>query len=198
FMRTGISRKSLPSQAGQGSNNCNLLLLGSTLSTMLLPSSGGSVWTLRPRAKDCSGTSGAGLGGSSLNGLASAPASVSVSGLNDSLPDKAKAVTSSVLPMKFIVVGCPSLRLGKLRLYEVTMVLGIPTISLALRHWPMQGPQAFARTTPFMSLRDCIWQSRSMVARTCSDPGVTRNGPAALMPCDFACSATSAARLMSS
>ncbi len=69
-------------------------------------------------------------------------AKVSVSGLNDSRPASASAVTSSVLPMKFIVVGCPSLRLGKLRLYEVTMVLGIPTVSLALRHWPIQGPQA--------------------------------------------------------
>jgi hypothetical protein len=78
------------------------------------------------------------------------------------------------------------------------MVLGIPTISLALRHWPIQGPQAFARTTPFISLRDCIWPSRSMVARTCSEPGVTRKGTAALKPCALACSATSAARLMSS
>ena len=66
------------------------------------------------------------------------------------------------------------------------------------RHWPMQGPQAFASTVPLMSLSDCIWPSRSMVARTCSEPGVTRKGTAALTPCACACSATSAARLMSS
>ena len=41
---------------------------------------------------------------------------VSVSGLNERLPAIAIAVTISGLPMKFIVVGAPSLRRGKLRL----------------------------------------------------------------------------------
>ena len=49
---------------------------------------------------------------------------VSVSGLNDSLPASASAVTISGLAMKFIVVGWPSMRPGKLRLYDVTMVFG--------------------------------------------------------------------------
>ena len=81
-----------------------------------------------------------------MNDVPSAPMRVSVSGLNDSRPARAIAVTSSGLPMKFIVVGWPSLRRGKLRLYEVTMVLGTSAASLARRHWPMQGPQALART----------------------------------------------------
>src|SRR5207302_392886 len=35
--------------------------------------------------------------------------------------------------------------------FLVTIVLRTPTVSVALRHWPMQGPQAFARTTALMS-----------------------------------------------
>ncbi len=62
----------------------------------------------------------------------------------------------------------------------------------------MHGPHALASTVPLMSRSDCIWPSRSMVARTCSEPGVTMNGVATVSPCAFACSATSAARLMSS
>src|SRR5687768_14135153 len=62
----------------------------------------------------------------------------------------------------------------------------------------MHGPQALASTTPPMSWSDFIWPSRSIVARTCSDPGVIRNGTADLMPRAIACFATVAARLMSS
>ena len=51
-----------------------------------------------------------------MNGRPSVPVSVSVTGLNDSLPASAIAVTISGLPMKFMVVACPSLRAGKLRL----------------------------------------------------------------------------------
>ena len=78
------------------------------------------------------------------------------------------------------------------------MVLGWPTDSPARRHWPMQGPQALASTVALMSFSDCICPSRSMVARTCSDPGVTINGTAACSPRALACSATSAERLISS
>ena len=49
-----------------------------------------------------------------------------------------------------------------------------------------------------MSSSEDICPSRSMVARTCSEPGVTMNGTAVATPRAFACSATSAARLMSS
>ncbi len=83
---------------------------------MPLPSSGGATYEDWPRAKFRAGTSGAVLGGSSLKGLPSAPMIESVSGLKESLPASAIAVTISGLPMKFIVVACPSLRIGKLRL----------------------------------------------------------------------------------
>ena len=78
------------------------------------------------------------------------------------------------------------------------MVFGTPTMSWARRHWPMQGPQALASTVAPIVLSDAICPSRSMVARTCSEPGVTMKGTAALTPWARACSATSAARLMSS
>ena len=38
-------------------------------------------------------------------------------------------------------------------------------------HWPMQGPQALASTVPPMASRSASSPSRSMVARTCSEPG---------------------------
>ncbi len=78
---------------------------------------------------------------------------MSVSGLNDSRFAKAKAVTISGLAMKFIVVGDPSLRRGKLRLKEVTIVFGTASAATDPRHWPMQGPQALASTVPSMSSR---------------------------------------------
>ena len=43
----------------------------------------------------------------------------------------------------------------------------------------MQGPQALASTVASMAWREAIWPSRSMVARTCSEPGVTMRGVAA-------------------
>jgi len=50
--------------------------------------------------------------------------------------------------------------------------LGTLAASLALRHCPMQGPQAFASTVALMSLSDCICPSRSIVARS-EDPHFT-------------------------
>ena len=101
--------------------------------------------------------------------------------------------------MKFIVVGWPSLRAR-----EVAVVRGHDRV----RHAACRGrppPLADARPAGVGQHRRrrcpsaiCIWPSRSIVARTCSEPGVTRNGAAALSPCALACSATSAARLMSS
>ena len=123
---------------------------------------------------------------------------MSVIGLKDSLPPMASAVTISGLPMRFMVEGCPSFRAGKFRLYEVTIVFGVPALSPARLHCPMHGPQALASTVASMSVSDCIWPSRSMVALTCSEPGVTMKGTAAFRPLAFACSATSAERLMSS
>src|SRR5712692_10363960 len=134
FTSTGMSLKSWPSHAGHGSISCRRSLLGSTFRVIALPSSGGVTYVGRPRSKFLAGTSGAVLGGDSLNVLPSAPVRESVRGLNDNLPATASAVTISGLPMKFIVVGWPSLRRGKLRLYEVTMVFGTAASSLALRH----------------------------------------------------------------
>ncbi len=67
-----------------------------------------------------------------------------MSGLNESRPASAKATTSSGLAMKLIVEVSPSLRPGKLRLYEVTIVFARPAVGR--RHCPMQGPQALAST----------------------------------------------------
>src|SRR5262245_59622681 len=134
FRSTGMSLKSWPLHAGQGSISCSRSLFGSTLSVMALPSAGGATYTGRPRSKFFDGTSGAAFGGVSLKGLPSAPVRVSVIGLNESRPARAHAVTISGLPMKFIVVGWPSLRRGKLRLYEVTIVLGTAVSSLDRRH----------------------------------------------------------------
>ena len=77
------------------------------------------------------------------------------------------------------------------------MVLGAPVGLRAALPLPDAGPHAFASTTPPMSRSACSWPSRSMVARTRSEPGVTRNGTAARAPRRRACCATSAARLMS-
>ncbi|MNC85778.1 hypothetical protein D3C83_13910 [compost metagenome] len=91
-----------------------------------------------------------------MKALPSAPLSESVSGLNESLPAIASAVTISGLAMKFMVAAWPSLRAGKFRLKEVTMVLGAAAASFALRHCPMQGPQALARTVALTPSSACI------------------------------------------
>ncbi len=65
-------------------------------------------------------------------------------------------------------------------------------------HWPMQGPQALARTVPPTLEKISRRPSRSMVARICSEPGVMVKGTLALMPAAKACLATDAARCMSS
>ena len=65
-------------------------------------------------------------------------------------------------------------------------------------HCPMQGPQALASTVAPTRSKAAIWPSRSTVARTCSDPGVTSSGVFTRSPADAACRARLAARLMSS
>ena len=64
------------------------------------------------------------------------------------------------------------MRLAKLRLYEVTIVLGAPSWS-ERSHWPMHGPHALASTVPPADSNTSMSPSRAIVARTCSDPGVT-------------------------
>ena len=62
----------------------------------------------------------------------------------------------------------------------------------------MHGPHALANTVAPMERSDSIWPSRSMVALTRSDPGVTISGTFARAPFAIAWFATSAARLISS
>ena len=131
----------------------------------------------------CAGHLGAGRGGSSRNASPSAPVSVSVSGLNDSRPAAANAVTSSGLAMKFIVVGWPSLRRGKLRLYDVTMVFG----AAGCRRSRVAIGRCTARThSPAPSHRCRRATASAHRARSsralCSDPGVTSSGTAASKP----------------
>ena len=107
-------------------------------------------------------------------------------------------MTISGLPMNARVSGLASLRPGKFRLKEVTMVLRSPFFIPGRCHWPMQGPQALARTVAPTASRAAIWPSRLMVWKIWSLPGVTRSGTAMRAPFPFACKATSAARQMSS
>ena len=83
---------------------------------MLLPSSGGAKNCCRPPSKLLEGTSGAGAGGLSLKDVPSSPIRLSVIGLKVRDPARAKAVVTSGLAIKFMVVCCPSFLAGKFRL----------------------------------------------------------------------------------
>ena len=78
------------------------------------------------------------------------------------------------------------------------MVLGWPVATAGRLHWPMHGPQALASTVPPIASRSASRPSRSMVARTCSEPGVMSSSVLAVMPCAAATRAIDAARVMSS
>ena len=99
---------------------------------------------------------------------------------------------------KLRVFAEPSLRFGKLRLYEFTIVLTVSGLMSGRDHCPMHGPQALARTSPPMASRSARRPSRSMVARTCSEPGVISSLVLALSPLAVAWRAIEAARVMSS
>ena len=63
----------------------------------------------------------------------------------------------------------------------------------------MHGPHALARTVAPNETSSSIWPSRSIVARTCSDPGETISGTTDFrMPCCLAWRTTSTTREMSS
>ena len=96
------------------------------------------------------------------------------------------AVTVSGDPMNDSVAALPSLRAGKLRLNELTIVLRSPFSMSSRCHWPMHGPHAFASTVAPMASRSSSSPSRSMVARTCSDPGVMRSGDLTVSPAALA------------
>ena len=122
-----------------------------------------------------------------MNGLPSAPISVSRAGSKQSRPARASAVTISGLATKLWVPARPSLRPGKLRLKEVTIVLGArprracgATVRCRARR---RGPHCapIARSDP-------SWPSRSSVARICSEPGVPNSFARARRPWARACS----------
>ena len=62
----------------------------------------------------------------------------------------------------------------------------------------MHGPQALASTVAPTASRSASRPSRSIVARICSEPGVTSSSVLAVMPLAAACRAIEAARVMSS
>ena len=49
-------------------------------------------------------------------------------------------------------------------------------------HWPMHGPQALASTVAPAASKTSSSPSRSMVARTCSEPGVISSGVFTVRP----------------
>ncbi len=59
-------------------------------------------------------------------------------------------------------------------------------------HWPMQGPQALARTVAPTASSFASWPSRSIVALTCSEPGVINSGVFSRNPFPAICSAMAA------
>src|SRR5205807_1185689 len=69
------------------------------------------------------------------------------------------------------------------------MVLTLEASRSVRSHWPMHGPQALASTSPPIAWRSARRPSRSMVARTCSEPGVMSNCVLARRPLALACRA---------
>src|SRR5688500_14174121 len=94
----------------------------------------------------------------------------------------ASAVTISGLVMKDRVAALPSLRPGKLRLNDDTMVFVWLAPTSDRFHWPMHGPHALASTVPPSSSKVFMMPSRLMVWNTRSEPGVIRNLLLALAP----------------
>ncbi len=76
----------------------------------------------------------------------------------------------------------PSFLPGKFRLNELTMESGRPLTASARFHWPIQGPQAFARTVAPICSKVSMNPSRFMVLKIRSDPGVTRKDVFAFSP----------------
>ncbi len=97
------------------------------------------------------------------NGLPSGPGIVPFTGSNSSVPAKASAVTISGLVRNDSVEALPSLRPGKLRLNEETMVLVSSRPTSMRFHWPMQGPHALASTVPPIFSNVSIMPSRLIV-----------------------------------
>ena len=121
-----------------------------------------------------------------------------MTGSKSSDPASARATTVSGDVTNANVDASPSLRFGKLRLYEVTIEFGVPSATSDRDHWPMHGPHALARTVAPAASNTSSRPSRSIVARTCSEPGVMSSGVRTCRPWSAAWRSTDAARLMSS
>ena len=77
-------------------------------------------------------------------------------------------------------------------------MFGRPVMLSGRDHCPMHGPQALASTVAPTASRSASSPSRSIVARICSEPGVTSSSICARSPFAAAWRATDAARVMSS
>mmetsp|Transcript_7113 Transcript_7113/g.10671 ORF Transcript_7113/g.10671 Transcript_7113/m.10671 type:complete len:230 (-) Transcript_7113:1286-1975(-) len=197
LISTGQSAaSSAPSHPSNGSSRARRALSGLTTTSSPVPSSGGA-WKVSSPGSNPRGGSSFPWGASNLNSPPPGVGMESLSGSKVMVPAKAQAVTSSGEVTKAWVWGLPSLRLAKLRLYEVRMELASPCFS-CLFHWPMQGPQALASTVPPAFSKVSTRPSRAMVARTCSDPGVMRKGALQVSPAAMAWATRSAQRVMSS
>ena len=150
-----------------------------------------------PASYPCDGSTSP-TGGSSETSVPSGAVMVSVVGSKSSRPASASATTVSGDVTNDRVLAEPSLRFGKLRLNELTMVFGLSMASAGRSHWPMHGPQALASTVAPMASRSAMRPSRSMVARICSEPGETSSGVLTIRPFADARRAIEAARVMSS
>jgi len=116
---------------------------------------------------------------------------VSREGLKDSLPASAKGSHKLVLPYEVHRRRLPIVASWKLRLYEVAMVLGIPTISFALRHcrYRVRSVRQNDAVYVFERLHLAIaFNGSAHLFRS----GVTRKGHGCFDAVRFACSATSA------
>ena len=80
----------------------------------------------------------------------------------------------------------------------MTITLTSPSATSLRDHWPMHGPQALASTVAPASSKIPSSPSRAMVARICSEPGVTSSGACTFNPCATAPDTMLAARVMSS
>ena len=73
-----------------------------------------------------------------------------------------------------------------------------PCCTSCLFHCPIQGPQAFASTSPPTFVKESRCPSLSIVALICYEPGVITNSDFTFNPLSIAWLATDAARSISS
>ena len=177
LMSTGILLYSSGFGALNASSFCSLLESGAMTTWTADPSSAGAT---NPFA---SGTNPPWGSSVPMGGLSAMPLMGCLVKSTVRSPVSANPMTVSGDATKAWVSGLPSLRDVKLRLNDVMMELRSPFCTSCLFHCPMHGPQALARTVPPTDSSFASMPSRSMVARTCSEPGVMVNSLFVLSPC---------------